>query len=180
MRASDITLAVGILIVFFLMYAVNALSQGIKKIQANWPEYQCHPAIIPTASLFGHDPGPNLVTCVSRISGGGWGYLTAPFEHLLGGVGDSLSSIGNTMESGSGLMSMFGGLFGGNMSGIFGMFGNLMVALQHIAATIAAAIYSIFGIFSVITAIISGLEQSAVGIWNGTAGKTMRVLGRVA
>jgi len=62
----DLGSAVVIIFIFSILHLVIAISIGISNIKNNWEYYKCNPAIIPFASVFGHDVGTNFNECVQR------------------------------------------------------------------------------------------------------------------
>tara|TARA_B100001093_G_scaffold515224_1_gene591072 strand:- start:1653 stop:2192 length:540 start_codon:yes stop_codon:yes gene_type:complete len=179
MQGADITLTVGIVVVYLLAYASIALAQGIAHVKANWSIYKCHPAIIPTASIFGHNPEKNLVDCVSSIGNDGFSFLTTPIMHLLNGAHSSISSISNTMNKSSNLFSMFSGTSSGGFSGMFSIFSNVLVSVQSIVQVGSALIHGVFGIMTIIENMITSMSNSAQSIWNGYPGKAIKFLAHV-
>ena len=64
MVLSDIANAVLIIIIFALLQLFITLSIGIARVKNNWEEYKCNPAVIPFASIFGHDPVTTFNQCI--------------------------------------------------------------------------------------------------------------------
>ena len=57
MKSTDIAFTIFIIVVFLGLYVSNILAIGMKKVKDNWPLYRCSPAVMPFASIFGHDVG---------------------------------------------------------------------------------------------------------------------------
>jgi len=53
-----------ILFIFTMLHLFLAVAIGISSIKKNWQKNKCNPAIMPFASVFGHDPGKNLDECI--------------------------------------------------------------------------------------------------------------------
>lgn len=176
MNASDITLTIGIFVVFVYLFAGIVMAQGINHIKQNWNEYKCHPAVIPTASIFGHDVQQNFVECITSMGNLNFNLLTGPFNHLVSGMSSGMSGFADTLNSTRGMFASVRGMFGGGIGGIFGMINNILVVLQQLAGTMTAVIYSIFGIISVIFRLLEGVQASMEGVWKGTPGHIVRML----
>jgi len=176
MNGSDITLTIGIFVIFVYLFAGIALSQGINHIKQNWPEYKCQPTIIPTASLFGHDTQKNFIECISSMGSLNFDLLTGPLQNLTSGMSSGMGGIASSMNSQRSMFGSMRGMFGGGMGGIFGMFNNIIVVLQQLAGTMTAVIYSIFGIIVTVFRMLQGIQVSLEGIWKGTPGDIIRTL----
>ena len=176
MNGSDITLTIGIFVVFVSLFSGVALAQGINHVKDNWPEYKCHPSIIPTAFIFGHDTQKNFIECISSMGNMNFDLLTGPFKHLTSGMSSSMGGITDNLNSGMDMFSSMRGMFGNGLGGIFGMFNNVVVVLQQLAGAMTAIIYSIFGIIITIFRMLQGVQVTMEGVWKGTPGKIIRGL----
>ena len=141
MDTSDITLTVGIFIVFFFLFSVNVLTNGVNNIKQNWPKYRCHPAVLPTASIFGHDTEENFAYCISNMGSNVFASKSSSMTNMGGSLTSSLGGLGDSTNSMRGMMSSMRGSFGGGMGGIFGMLANVVVVVQRIAGMIMAIVY---------------------------------------
>lgn len=176
MNGSDITLTIGILVIFVYLFAGIVLAQGINHIKQNWAEYKCHPSIIPTASLFGHDVEKNFVECITSMGSLNFDLLTQPFQHLASGMSSGMGGISGDINSGRGMLSSMRSMFGGGLGGMFGIFTNVILVMQQLAATMSTVMYSIFGIIATIGRMVQGLQATMHGIWKGEPGAIIRML----
>jgi len=60
----DLGSAVVIILIFSMIHGALAISIGISNIRNNWEVYKCNPAVMPFATVFGHDVGKNFNECV--------------------------------------------------------------------------------------------------------------------
>jgi hypothetical protein len=94
MNGNDINKALLILFLFSILYLVNILSVGLKRIKDNWPLYKCNPVVLPFANLFGKDTITNFVECVQTMQSFNMDKLLKPLTSSL----SSLSSIGTSFN----------------------------------------------------------------------------------
>ena len=60
----DLGSAVVIIFIFSILHSLLAIVRTISNIGNNWQYYKCNPAIIPFASIFGHDVNETFNECV--------------------------------------------------------------------------------------------------------------------
>ena len=176
MNGSDITLTIGILVIFVYLFAGIVLAQGINHIKKNWSEYKCHPSIIPTASLFGHNVEENFIECITSMGSLNFDLLSQPFQHLSSGMSSGMGGISGDINSSRGALSHMQGMFGSGMGGMFGIFTNIIIVVKQLAATMGTIVYSIFAIVATIGRMIQGLQSTMHGIWKGKPGGVVRTL----
>lgn len=64
MGFGDLGNAIIIVVVFIIIQFLLTLSAGISNIKNNWDRYKCNPAILPFASVFGHDTKDTFNECI--------------------------------------------------------------------------------------------------------------------
>ena len=57
-----------------------------------------------------------------------------------------------------------------------GIFTNVNLVMQQLAATMSTVMYSIFGIIATIGRMVQGLQSTMHGIWKGEPGHIIRLL----
>jgi len=83
MKSTDIIFTIMIIVIFLGLYVANILAIGMKKVKDNWPLYRCSPAVMPFASIFGHDVGDNFMQCIQATQSGYMDYLMMPLNHVM-------------------------------------------------------------------------------------------------
>lgn len=161
MKGNDIIKAILIVTLFGLLYLVNILSIGIKRIKEKWPTYKCNPAVMPFASIFGKDPINNFVECIQNMQALNMDYLLQPIKNnieLLSQVGGQFNSnIGNVR----GFLSKFREKILSVVNYIYSIFSGLITEFQKIIISIKDMVAKIAGmlitvLYTVETSIITG------------------------
>ena len=107
MRSSDIFLSLMIFIIFGLIYVLNILSVGIKKIKDNWVSYRCNPMIIPIAGYFDVDPVENFTYCVQNMQAIYMSDLLQPVYFVINGVTGLVGTVTDSLNSIREVFSVF-------------------------------------------------------------------------
>jgi hypothetical protein len=71
----------------------------IAEVSRNWPKYRCSPAVMPFASLYGHDTTQNFNYCLQGVFQGQIGGITGPFATILATMISSLMTFLKNLNS---------------------------------------------------------------------------------
>jgi len=88
-----------IIIIFCLIQLFIALSIGIAQLRNNWDKYKCNPAVIPFASIAGHDPITTFQDCTKEIQGDFMNSFLEPVYNSLNSFADSGNLFVGILES---------------------------------------------------------------------------------
>jgi len=179
MRGKDIFLSILIVIVFFLLYAFAALSVGIKKVEEDWPLYRCNPAVMPLASVFGHDPAENFTYCVQNMQTDYMDYLLAPVNYNMGVLGSLGEETMQAIQSARAFISNLRGFLTDIITSVFGVFLNLLIEVQRTMVVIKDTIGKFVGILAGLLFTMDGSIRLMQSTWNGAPGAMVRALGSV-
>jgi hypothetical protein len=92
-----------------LWYAINS-AVDVAEISRNWPKYRCTPAVMPFASVYGHDTAENFNFCLQKIFNGQVGGVTGPFATIISSIIKSMMTFLQNINS---LRVMLATLVGG-------------------------------------------------------------------
>jgi hypothetical protein len=145
MKGSDINRALLIFILFGLLYLVNILSVGIKRIKEQWPIYRCNPAIMPFAGIFGKDPINNFVGCIQNMQSLNMDYLLKPIKYNIK------------------LLSDIGGQFNENLAGVRGFLSKFREKILEITGMIYSILSGLITEFQIIIAKIKDMVSKLAG-----------------
>lgn len=81
-----------------LWYGISGLVD-IAEVSKNWPKYRCSPAVMPFASLYGHNTSENFNYCLKGIFQGQIGSVTGPFATILATMISSLMTFLKNLNS---------------------------------------------------------------------------------
>ena len=176
MNGSDITSAVLIIIIFFLLQMFNVFSIGIKHIKNNWPLYRCNPMILPIANVFGHDTMANFTNCVSNTNFTFLSNILDPIYYSINSLTDIGSGFHNTFNNFRGFHSSLRGNITDSVLSIFNIFLNILVEFQKIIIKLKDTFSKMIGILAVLIFTISGVDRCVNSISAGPIGSITRSL----
>ena len=148
MKSTDIIFTIIIIIVFLGLYLSNILAIGMKKVKDNWPLYRCSPAVMPFASIFGHDVGDNFMQCIQTTQSSYMEYLMLPLNHIISLVGGVATKIVKDTENIRGFIGKLRDKILSIVKNIFGVFSNIIISFQRIIIAMKDMIKKLVGIFS--------------------------------
>lgn len=178
MKSSDIAFTIFIIVVFLGLYVSNILAIGMKKVKDNWPLYRCSPAVMPFASIFGHDVGDNFMQCIQATQSGYMDYLMMPLNHVISLVGSVASKIVKDTEN---IRKFIGGLrdkIMGVFKNIFGIFSNIIIGFQRILIAMRDLVNKLAGIFATLMFVMQSALMTMQSLWGGIFGQMVRSLGK--
>ena len=176
MKSTDISMTVGIFIVFGLLFTFAAMVQGIQQIENNWPEYRCHPGVIPFAKQFGHDPMENFTYCIQNMQGNYMGYLIQPVYDIMGNIQDSTQTLGDSGQSSRGFTNYFRGATAMLGGGIFDTLSNALIVGQNFTNIAEAIVGNIKAIMYIVMYTIETTVDVFATAIDGPIGYSIKAL----
>jgi len=173
---SDIVKTIVIIIIFVLLYLFNILTIGIKKIQEDWPLYRCNPAVMPFASVFGHDAAENFTYCIQNMQSNYMGYLLQPVNYnlnVMGNIGTKLTSSLNDMRA---FISNLRGYVTNIIQSVFSVFLNILIEMQRLTINIKDLFNKFIGIMVTLMYTLDGSIMTMNSTWSGPPGQLTRAL----
>jgi len=173
---SDIVKTIVIIIIFVLLYLFNILTIGIKKIQEDWPLYRCNPAVMPFASVFGHDASENFTYCIQNMQSNYMGYLLQPVNYnlnVMGNIGTKLTSSLNDMRA---FISNLRGYVTNIIQSVFSVFLNILIEMQRLTINIKDLFNKFIGIMVTLMYTLDGSIMTMNSTWSGPPGQLTRAL----
>lgn len=178
MKSADIIFTIIIIVVFLGLYLSNILAIGMKKVKDNWPLYRCSPAVMPFASLFGHDVGDNFMQCVQVTQSSYLEYLMLPLNHVISLVGSVATKIVKDTENVRRFIGSLRGKILSVIKNIFGVFSNILIGFQRIIISMRDLVNKLAGIFATLMFVMSSALMVMQSLWGGIFGQMVRSLGR--
>lgn len=152
-----------------------ALTQ-VDHIKKNWVQYRCNPIYMPVAGMVGDDVMSNFTKCTMKGFHDYAGFVMDPVMAQFSLVNDTVSEIGDTMNS---MRTMFSGVRGGFLSivgSVFGKIHNLMAQTQYTVIRMRTILSRVVGVMYSLVYIFYGGMQTGESVVNGPVGGTMRFL----
>ena len=179
MKTSDLLSAIFIIIVFIGLYVLSFLVIGTKYIQDNWPLYRCNPSVMPFSSMFGHDTGENFTYCIQNMQTDYMGYLLEPVNYMTSIAEEGLGDIGGSLNYLRQLFSHIRESITGIVTGIFGVFLNMLVEFQKITMGIKDLMGKTVGILTTLLYVVDGTVMTMQSGWDGPPGQLVRSIGHI-
>jgi hypothetical protein len=179
MQTSDLLQAIIIIIVFIILYSLSFLVIGQKFIQNNWSLFRCNPAIMPFASMFGHDAGKNFTFCIQSLQGEYMDYLLEPITYSASVLGDNLDGVTTSLDLFRHMFKFIRDAIENIIVGIFSVFINLLIEFQKIITGIKDMMGKIVGTLGTMMYVMDGTVKTMQSGWNGPPGQLVRSLGKL-
>ena len=179
MKTSDLLSAIFIIIVFIGLYVLSFLVIGTKYIQDNWPLYRCNPTVMPFSSMFGHDTGENFTYCIQNMQTDYMGYLLEPVNYMTSIAEEGLGDIGSSLNNFRNMFNNIRDSVTGIVTGIFGVFLNMLVEFQKITMGIKDLMGKTIGILTTLLYVVDGTVMTMQSGWNGPPGQLVRSIGHI-
>ena len=140
----------------------NLFSEGIKKIQDNWPIYRCKPSVMPFASLFGHDASENLEFCVQNMQTSYMSVLMEPVNYTLSNVSTMSSGLTTNLQSMRNMFSSLRDSTGSGVGNLYGVFLNISMVLNQIVMKVKDTVNKMVGVVFVIIYFFLGMKDTLI------------------
>jgi hypothetical protein len=179
MKTSDLISAIFIITVFIGLYVLSFLVIGTKYIQDHWSLYRCNPSVMPFASMFGHDTSENFTYCIQNMQSDYMGYLLEPIHYMNTITVGSLGDIGGSLNNFRNMFSYIRDSITGIVTGIFGVFLNMLIEFQKISMGIKDLMGKTTGILTTLLYVVDGSMKTMQSGWNGPPGQLVRSIGHI-
>ena len=180
MDGADIGLSILIVLIFGSLLLFNVLAIGVKNIKDNWPLYRCNPVIMPFATIFGHETGPNFIYCIQNMNLNFMPYLLDPINYFINNLTAEGEKIGENI---TGILGLGTGIEKAIMYFIndgFSIILNLYVVFQEILIKLRDTLNKMIGIITTLLFTLGGLQLTVESIWNGPVGGFTRTVAGIA
>jgi len=149
---------------------------GKKKIEENWPEYRCNPAVMPFADFFGHNSTENFVYCIQNMQTDYMGYLLTPVHYSLNLINQMGEDLGKATES-TRVKFFNNRIFHTEIiENIFGVFLNTLIQFQKVTIKIKEIISKMVGVSATMLYMVDGAAKTGNSVWKGPIGGTLRTV----
>ena len=177
MEIYDFFLTIIIFILIGVIFLVNILSVGIKKVKENWPLYRCNPVVMPFAGIFDQDVTQNFSYCIQNLQISSMGDLLKPLNYANQVVGNTLQGIQGSVQYVREFFNKMRNFISDTISSIMGVFLNLLLGIFRAILYLLDLFGRLIGIVTIVSNIIAGSNDAGQSIWNGPPGQTARALG---
>ncbi len=178
MKSTDIAFTIFIIVIFLGLYVANILAIGIKKVKDDWPLYRCSPAVMPFASIFGHDVGDNFIQCIQATQTGYMDFLMLPLNYVISLVGRVAANIVKHTETIRKFIGKLRDKIMGIFKNIFGVFSNIIIGFQRIIIAMRDLVGKLAGIFATLMFVMQSALLVMQSLWGGIFGQMVRALGK--
>jgi hypothetical protein len=182
MKAGDIGLSLFIILIFILLYLLNILAIGIKNVKDDWPKYRCNPIVMPFAGILapnGTGATENFTYCIQNMQSNYMQHLLQPVNYNLGVLGDTTSSISNSVNAARAFFDKLRNMIKDTVVGIFSVFLNLIIEFQRTIINIKDLFAKLVGILASLLFILDGSMKTMESTWNGPPGQLVRKIGKM-
>lgn len=145
MNGNDIIKVIVILTLFGLLYLVNILSVGIKRIKDNWILYKCNPIVMPFASVFGQDPVSNFAGCIQNMQALNMDYLLQPIKNNINLLSQAGGSFNMNLSNVRGYLNILKEKILGVVDYIYSLFTGIITEFQKIIITVKDIVAKLAG-----------------------------------
>jgi len=176
---NDILTSINIIVAFSICMAMIMVSGNLQKIQDNWGEYRCNPAMIPLAGSIGPQgttTSDNFSFCMQSAMTSLAPGILKPFSYLqskttgmMAGIADSLAAAKQQNES---MKFQSTNIF----SSIYSMFANILVTFNVVIIKMISAQGKSAGILTTLLHVMTTVQYTFESMWNGVPGKMIKAL----
>jgi len=149
---------------------------ALAEIRQNWPKYRCNPLYM----VYSKNISEDFTYCVQNTQLNFMGYLLQPITYLFSSMnsiaGEFLSNISGVRN----MLSFIRTFITNIVSGVFGVFSNLVIQFQVVTIGIKDMIGKVIGIVVTLLYILDGSNKTLQSAWNGPSGQLVRALGTVS
>jgi hypothetical protein len=150
MKGSDINKTIIIFILFGILYLVNILSAGIKKIKEQWPIYKCNPGIMPFAGIFGKEPISNFFDCIQNMQSLNMDFILQPVKNNISTLTEISETFNENLGGLRGFLNKFREKILSIAEMIYSVIGGIVTEFQKIIINIKDLISRIAGVLATI------------------------------
>lgn len=177
MRGSDIGASILIIVLVFILIALNIMYVMKSQIEKNWVKYRCNPIVIPFAGLFGKNSMQNFTFCIQEIQKNYMSFVMAPTHFNLQTISSNGEKMAGSLNHMVKFISSLRSMFGNVVSGIFGVFMNIIIEFQRLIIGIGDLTGKLMGLVVTLLYLIEGTIFTANSTWSGPVGQAVRDVG---
>jgi len=171
MKSSDLFKSILIIVLFFILYLLNALASGKKYVEDNWATMRCNPSVMPFANKFGHDTTENFHYCIQNMQGDYMNYLMEPINYTIDLMNKSATNANFGLQGSRNFMSNFRFMSADIFKNIFGVFLNTLIVFQTMIIKMKDMLGKVVGVIAAMMYILQGSLQTMDSAMSGTIGK---------
>lgn len=176
MNIYDFILVIIILLIFAGLYFVNIFGIGINNIKKNWPLYRCNPVIMPFANIFGHNVEQNFAECIENIQKVKMGNLMGPLHYTQSIINTTTNDLSQSVNYIRAFFNKIRDFIEDIIHSVMSVFINIIIAIQKLLFNIIDLFGKLTGASSIVGGTIMGGNDTAMSIWNGPPGQTLRAV----
>jgi uncharacterized protein YaaR (DUF327 family) len=176
MKTSDLSITIFIILIFIILYIFNILAVGINKIKEDWPVYRCNPAVMPFASVFGHDTVSNFTYCIQTMQGNYMSYLMQPLQYNLSVISDIGKNLTTSLNNVRAFFNNIRNFITDIVKSIFSVFLNILIEFQRLTMNIKDLFNKLIGIMVTLMYTLNGSVMTMNSAWSGPPGQLTRAL----
>jgi hypothetical protein len=180
MQASDLSRSVLIVAAFALLYLFNVLTVGIGRVKKNWVLYRCNPAVMPFASLFGHDAMQNFTFCIQNMQTNFMGHLLQPLHYNFNLIGNVTGSISDAVNDVRQFFYKLRSMIASLTQTLFAVFLNVVVEFQRVTIAVRDMFGKLTGMLVVLIYTVGGTMMTAKSWYDGPPGELLRGVAKFA
>ena len=176
MTFSDWSRFILVLLIFAFLHCFIILAVQIENIKKNWPQWRCHPMVMPFARVFGHDEYENFTKCIATMQSDYMSFLLQPVNFDLNMITDLASTFTDGLSGGFELISNIRGLLNKIFKYIYKAFFSIIVEFQKIIINIKDTFGKMTAIVSMFVKILSALSDFMQSMKNGPPGDALNAV----
>lgn len=176
MTFSDWSRFILVLLIFVFLHCFIILAIQIDNIKNNWPQWKCHPMVMPFARVFGHDEYDNFTQCISTIQSDYMGFLLQPINFDLSMITDLASTFTDGLAGGFELITNIQDLLNMIFKVIYTAFFSIIVEFQKMIINIKDTFGKVTAVVSMFHKMLGGLSDLMESINNGLPGQVLRTV----
>ena len=149
---------------------------ALAEIRENWPKYRCNPLYM----IYSKNISEDFTYCVQNTQLNFMGYLLQPITYLFssmnGIVGEFLDNINGIRN----MLNFIRTFITNIISGVFGVFSNLVIQFQVVTIGIKDMIGKVIGIVVTLLYILDGSNRTMQSAWAGPPGQLVKAMGSIS
>ena len=149
---------------------------ALAEIRQNWPQYRCNPLYM----IYSKNIGEDFTYCVQNTQLNFMGYLLQPITYLFSSMNSIVSEFLVNINGIRNMLNFIRTFITNIISGVFGVFSNLVIQFQVVTIGIKDMIGKVIGIVVTLLYILDGSNKTMQSAWNGPPGQLVKTLGSVS
>lgn len=149
---------------------------ALAEIRENWPQYRCNPLYM----IYSKNIGEDFTYCVQNTQLNFMGYLLQPITYLFSSMNSIVSEFLDNINGIRNMLNFIRTFITNIISGVFGVFSNLVIQFQVVTIGIKDMIGKIIGIVVTLLYILEGSNKTMLSAWNGPPGQLVKAIGSIS